>query len=107
MHSGRHDWLSHVCDHVKDGQLDNKASHVAHMLAVHYVNGGLEAWPSQPELASRAGLSGRTVLRALHDLEQHGFLAKRKGWPASTNGNVYTLTTPPNSDTQSLFGPKG
>ena len=87
-------WLDHVRDHVETGAINGHASHVALALAVYYINGRNEAWPTQRTLATAAGLSEITVRRALHDLERHGFLKRRKGPPATKFGNVYTLSNP-------------
>jgi DNA-binding MarR family transcriptional regulator len=84
-------WLDHVRDHVRAGTLDANTGHVALVLAVHYVNGRHEAWPSQTELAAVTGLSRRTVQRALDELEEHGMLERRHGRPARGFGNVYRL----------------
>ncbi len=85
-------WLDHVAAHVSDGTISSNASYVAHILGVHYVNGGSDAWPSQPELASRTGLGRRTVRRALQELEQNGLLRVDH---RHRSGNVYHLSMGP------------
>jgi DNA-binding transcriptional MocR family regulator len=87
-------WLDHVHDYTKAGLLTNHASHIAHILAVNYTNGKNEAWPTQQTLAATAGVSEKTIRQALQNLEQQGFLTSRKGAPAATFGNVYTLSNP-------------
>jgi len=84
-------WLDQVRDHVRDGALTWRASHVAYALAVHYTNKRCQAWPSQLELANSTGLGRRTVQRGLDELEQHELVNTRKGPPAHARGNVYTL----------------
>lgn len=85
-------WLDGVRDRVRAGTLSPHAGHVALVLAVHYVNGRREAWPSQPELAAATGWSRRTVRAALRELERNGLVDVRRGHPAKTSGNVYRLS---------------
>ena len=82
-------WLDEVHAHVRDGALSPTAGHIALALAVHYVNGRQEAWPSQQELVAATGRSRSSVKRALRELEEHGLLEHRHGSPARTFGNVY------------------
>jgi hypothetical protein len=84
-------WLDEVHDRVRGGTLSGWAGYVALVLAVHYVNGRCEAWPSQAELVAVTGCSRRTVQRALLELERSGLLEVRRGHPARTSGNVYRL----------------
>jgi DNA-binding IclR family transcriptional regulator len=84
-------WLDHVSDHVRVGALNSNASHVAHILAVHYINGDQQGWPSQATLATATGLSENTVRRALHDLEHRHLLEIRKGSPTAKFGLTYNL----------------
>jgi hypothetical protein len=84
-------WLDEIRDRVRERALSPRAGHVALVLAVYYVNGRSEAWPSQLELAAATGNSARTVWEALHELEQKGLLEVRRGRPARTSGCVYRL----------------
>jgi DNA-binding transcriptional regulator LsrR (DeoR family) len=84
-------WLEQVRARVETGALDDRAGHVALVLAVYYINGSNEAWPSQNTLANDSGLSRRTVQRALTDLENQQLLEIRHGRPAPTRGCVYRL----------------
>jgi DNA-binding transcriptional regulator LsrR (DeoR family) len=85
-------WLDNVRDRVRDRTLSSNASLVAHILGVHYVNGGKQAWPSQTELVASTGLGRRTVIRALNELEQTGFLDVDH---KHRRGNVYELRLVP------------
>jgi DNA-binding FadR family transcriptional regulator len=87
-------WLDRVHAQVREKVLSANASHVAFVLAVRYVNGRCEAWPSQRELAAATGRSEKTIRLALHELEQHDLLEIRHGPPARTFGHVYTLRNP-------------
>jgi hypothetical protein len=89
----RYRWLDQIRDGVRDGTLSSNAGHVALTLAVYYVNGTGEAWPSQLELASATGRSESTVRRGLHELERNALLEVRHGRPARSFGNVYRLLT--------------
>lgn len=84
-------WLDRVHDLTCDETLSQSASHVALALAVYYMNGSSEAWPSQQTLAASTHRSQSTVKRALHELETQGLLEIRRGPPAQTSGNVYRL----------------
>lgn len=94
-------WLDQVRNRVRDKTLSPTADHVALVLAVHYINGSDEAWPSQQELATATGLGRRTVQRALEELHQQGLLEVRHGRPAGTFGCVYRLA---NCATVAQFG---
>jgi len=84
-------WLDVIRSQVSTGALTNNASHVALILAVHYINGNNEAWPSQQQLAADAGVSERTARNALQELEQHGYIAITRGRQGRITGNVYHL----------------
>lgn len=88
-------WLDTVTDRVRQRAISSHAGHVAFVLAVHYVNGHKEAWPSQQTLAAATGYSVSTVRRAVHELEQDGLLEVRRGRPAHTSSNTYRLTNSP------------
>ena len=87
-------WLDTVENRVRHATLGPHAGYVAHVLAVRYINGSQEAWPSQRELAAATGLTDRTVREALHELQRNQLLDVRRGHPARTSGNVYRLTNP-------------
>lgn len=84
-------WLDTIRSQVRDGTLTHNASHLAYVLAVHYINGSNDAWPSQHSLAADAGVSEKTVRRSLQELEQHGFIHIDRGCQGRTSGNVYHL----------------
>jgi hypothetical protein len=84
-------WLDQVRDRVRKRTLSESAGHVALVLAVYYVNGRGEAWPSQVELAAASGRSLRVVRKAIAELVREGLLEVRRGRPARTSGNVYRL----------------
>jgi len=87
----RYVWLERVYERVEGGAIDSSANLVAHVMAVRYMNGGREAWPSQPALAAATGLSPSTVRRALRSLEAEGLIQAKRGAPGLTSGCVYTL----------------
>lgn len=84
-------WLDHVRDRVRERTLSANAGHVAYVLVVHYINGRLEAWPTQQTLAAATGRSKRAVRRGLDELVQVGLLEAGRGHPGRTSGNVYRL----------------
>jgi DNA-binding transcriptional regulator PaaX len=85
-------WLDIIRSQVRDGTLTANAGHLALLLAVHYINGSNnEAWPAQHHLAADAGLSEKTVRRALHELEHRGLLHIDRGHQGRTSGNVYQI----------------
>jgi len=84
-------WLDEIRSQTRKGVLTNQAGHLAFVLAVHYMNGSNEAWPSQQEIAKDMNTSIATVRRALEELEQHHFLHVDRGHLGRTSGNVYRL----------------
>ena len=62
-----------------DKTLKSSATHLA-VILVSFINRetGL-AWPSQKRLADMSGLSERTVMRTLQELEIAGYILKEKG----------------------------
>ncbi len=56
-------------------------------------NGEGESWYAIGTIAADVGLSRSTVKRALHDLEQHGYLQKdsRHRPNGSSTSNLYTV----------------
>jgi DNA-binding MarR family transcriptional regulator len=88
-------WTDELRTRARSHTISASAHHVGVTLALYYINGSSEAWPSQHELAASSGESLRTVQRAITELEQAGLLTSRRGHPAHTSGYVYHLRITP------------
>ena len=77
---------------VLDADLGPSAKTVALALSV-FANGQGEAWPSRATLAAGAGVSVRTVVRAIRDLERVGLVDVTR-YRGRTHTNRYRLVVP-------------
>ena len=72
--------------------LSHRAKSVYMYLKDHADSEG-RCWPGIRTISAELGLSRSTVKRALHDLEQHGYLKKasRQRPNGSSTSNLYTV----------------
>ena len=79
---------------VNDAQhVENKTLAISHCNCPERADAQGKCWPGIKTIASDMKLSRSTVKRALHDLEQHGYLKKasRHRPNGSSTSNLYTV----------------